>query len=105
MTSSNSWPSRANCSGGVPPASATRSAPEQDLVHDAIVDGGEELLFGPDVVVEGAFPELVGLTELDRARGVIPTLGEDVRRQIDDGLAPHVPFRATPGVGFILWHL
>ena len=53
---------------------------EHDLVHHPVVDGGEELLLGADVVVERALAEVVGDAELRDAGGVIAAPGEDVRR-------------------------
>ena len=50
---------------------------EHHLVHHPVVDRRQELLFGPDVVVECALAEVVGGTELHDAGGVVPVLGED----------------------------
>ena len=44
---------------------------EHHLVHDAVVDRGEELLLRPDVVVEGALAEAVDLAQLGDAGGVV----------------------------------
>ena len=49
------------------------------LVHHPIVDRGEELLLGADVVVERALAEIVRGAQLRDARGVVPTLGEEAR--------------------------
>ena len=53
--------------------------PEHHLVHHPVVDGGEKLLLGADVVVEGTLAELVGGTELHDAGVVIAVAGEDGR--------------------------
>ena len=71
MTSSSSVPSISSCADGVPPAATTRSAPTMHLVHHPVVDGGEELLLGADVVVERALAESVDLAELGDAGGVV----------------------------------
>ena len=50
---------------------------QHHLVHDAVVDGREQLFLRADVVVEGAFPDLVGDAELGDPRSVVPAAGED----------------------------
>ena len=52
---------------------------EHHLVHHPVVDGGQELLFGADVVVERTLPEIVGRAELHDPGGVVPVSGEDGR--------------------------
>jgi hypothetical protein len=49
------------------------------VVHHEVVDGGEQLLLRPDVVVEGALAEPVRLAELGEARGVVAASSEDPR--------------------------
>ena len=71
---------------------------EHDLVHDPVVDGGQQLLLGADVVVERSLAQVVGRAELHDPGGVVTLAGEDVRRGVDDRLAPLLPFRAAPGV-------
>ena len=44
---------------------------DHHLVHHTIVDGGEELLLRPDVVIERALAETVDLAQLRDARGVV----------------------------------
>ena len=50
---------------------------EHDLVHDAVVDGRQQLLLGADVVVERALAQVVGGAELHDAGGVVALPGED----------------------------
>src|SRR5207302_10749827 len=68
---------------------------EHHLVHHAIVDGGEELLLGRDVVVEGALAETVDLAQLGDAGGVVAASSEDLCRRVDDGVATRLPLRAA----------
>ena len=48
---------------------------EHHLVHHPVVDGGEELLLRPDVVVERALAEPVDLAQLGDAGGVVAAAG------------------------------
>ena len=66
---------------------------EHHFVHHPVVDGGEELLLGADVVVQRALAEIVGGAELHDAGGVVPAPGEDGRRGVDDHLATRLPVR------------
>ena len=68
---------------------------DHHLVHHPVVDGGEQLLLGADVVVERALAELVGGAELGDARGVVAAPGEDARGRVDDRLAARLPVRAA----------
>src|ERR1035437_4835449 len=79
---------------------------EHHLVHHPVVDCGEKLLFGGDVMVERPLAEIVCGTELHDARGVIPTSGEDGRRCIDDRLATRLPLRPPWRIAnyFGPWH-
>ena len=80
---------------------------EHHLVHHPVVDGGEQLLLGADVVVERSLAEVVGGTELHDARGVIPAPGEDRSGRVDDRLATRLPVRPAWRItGRIRpWHL
>ena len=71
---------------------------EHHLVHHPVVNGGEQILLGADVVVERALPEIVGHAQLRDARGVIAAAGEDGGRRVDDGLVARLPIRLAPGV-------
>ncbi len=71
---------------------------EYDLVHDAVVDGGQQLLLGADVVVQGPLAEIIGCAQLHDPGGVVPLAGEDLRGGVDDGPAPMFPLRAASGV-------
>jgi hypothetical protein len=74
----------------------------QHLVHHPVVDRREQPLLGADVVVERALAEVVGITELVEARGVVPLPGEQARRRVDDRLAARLPLRvASRDVGRI----
>ena len=87
-----------NCDDGEPPACGDAVGAEHHLVHHPIVDGGEELLFRTDVVVERALAEIVGGTELGDAGGVVAAAGEHGRGRVDDGLATRLPLRAASGL-------
>ena len=50
---------------------------EHHLVHHPVMDGRQQFLFGADVVVQRAFAEIVGGTELHDAGGVVAVLRED----------------------------
>ena len=54
---------------------------EHHLVHHPVVDGGEQLLLGADVVVERALAEIVGLAQLGDAGGVVAALGRTGARR------------------------
>ena len=71
---------------------------EQHLVHHPVVDGGEQLLLRPDVVVERALAQPVDLAQLDDAGGVVALLGEDLRRGVDDRVATGLPLLAASGL-------
>jgi len=71
---------------------------ELHLVHDAVVDGRQQLLLGADVVVQGSLAEIIGRTQLHDPGGVVTLSGEDLRGGVDDGLAPVLPLRAASGV-------
>ncbi len=58
--------------GGRPAGIGDAVGAEHDLVHHPVVDGGEQLLLGADVVVERAFAQVVGRAELHDPRGVVP---------------------------------
>ena len=50
---------------------------EHHFVHHPVMDGRQQFLFGTDVVVQRAFAEIVGGTELHDAGGVVAVLRED----------------------------
>ena len=89
----------ASCSEGDPASLGGAISSDHHLVHHPIEDGGEELLLGPDVVVEGALAETVDVAELSDARGVVALSGEDPRRSVDDPVSRRVShLRAAPGL-------
>jgi len=57
---------------------------QHDLVHNPVVNGGEQLLLGADVIVEGAFPDAVLVAELVGARGVVTPRGEHLGGRVHD---------------------
>jgi enoyl-CoA hydratase/carnithine racemase len=67
---------------------------EHDLIHDPVVNGGEQLLLRADVVVERALADAVRLAELRGARGMIATLGEHLRGRVHDLVAAGLPLGA-----------
>ena len=69
-----------------------------DLVHHPIVDGGEELFFRLDVVIERALAEAVDRAQLRDAGGVVALAREDRRRGVDDDIAARLPLRAALGL-------
>ena len=71
---------------------------DHHLVHHPIVDAGEQLLLGVDVVVERALAEVVGDAQLHDPGGVVPVPGEDRRRGVDDDLATGMPLGAAAGI-------
>ena len=97
MTSSSSSPSMASCADGDPPACGDAIGADHHLVHHPVVDGGEELLLRPDVVVEGALAETVDRAQLRDAGGVVAASREDLRRGVDDRVATRLPLRAALG--------
>ena len=71
---------------------------QHHLVHHPVVDGGEELLLGADVVVERALAQVVRHTELRDARGVVAAPGEHARRRVDDRFVARLPVRLPPRI-------
>ncbi len=72
---------------------------DHHLVHHPVVDGGEQLLLRPDVVVEGALAEPVDLAQLRRCRWRGSRCwAKTVRRGVDDGVAPGLPLLAAAGL-------
>src|ERR1019366_10046046 len=96
-----SSPSIASRSHGVPPARSTRSAPSMTSSITRGVDGGQQLLFGADVVVQRALADAVRPAQFRRAGGVIAPLGEDLRRRVHDPTAAPLPLGA---LSFLVCH-
>ena len=57
---------------------------DHHLVHDAVVDRGEQLLLGADVVVERALAHAVRGAQLRDPGGVVALPREHLRRRVDD---------------------
>jgi len=82
--------------GGGPPVRRGHAlGADHHLVHHPVVDGGEQLLLRPDVVVERALAQPVDLAQLDDAGGVVALLGEDLGRGVDDRVATRLPLLAA----------